>query len=107
MPNFNPFAKPAPKFNPVEEYSRPGSAYVKRDFGGMPSFGAPPPPTRAGRPLAHGQATRKVRTPTKVVGMGPIRETTNEMSVMGTCVVPGSRGGKNPQVQNFNMMVIE
>merc|ERR1711998_389737 len=42
----------------VAEYSRPGSAYVKRDAGaGLP----PPPPTRAGRPLAHGQATRRVR----------------------------------------------
>merc|ERR1711939_60915 len=42
----------------VAEYSRPGSAYVKRDAGaGLP----PPPPTRAGRPLVHGQGTRRVR----------------------------------------------
>lgn len=53
-----------PKLAPaasLDHYSRPGSSYVKHnsDVSGM---GMPPaPPSRAGRALAHGQATRKVR----------------------------------------------
>jgi len=44
----------------LDHYSRPGSAYVKYNKGG-PAGMPPPPPSRAGRPLAHGVATRTVR----------------------------------------------
>jgi len=60
-PEFSASMKAAPAAAPVNEfYSRPGSAYVKKDTGasmGMP----PPPPSRHGRALAHGETTRKVR----------------------------------------------
>lgn len=82
----------------VAEYSRPGSAYVKRDAaGGLP----PPPPTRAGRPLAHGQATRRIREgPGRGVASSHGKGGSNEMAVIG-------RGQKTePEPKNFNMMTI-
>lgn len=90
--------KPAAQIT-VAEYSRPGSAYVKRDAGaGLP----PPPPTRAGRPLAHGQATRRVRegasrAPSGVATMQG-KGGSNDMMVVG-------RGNQKPP-SNFNMMSI-
>lgn len=84
----------------VEEYSRPGSAYVKRDSGSLP----PPPPSRAGRALSHGQSTRRVREGRGALGT----VNTSERRMMNT----DERGGtmvdsKDKQLkQEFNMMTL-
>jgi len=91
-----------PKAKPtIEEYSRPGSAYVKRDgAGALP----PPPPPRAGRSLAHGMATRKVRDTPVSRGSSRAAASTNQ----GAMAVVGSSAGKAAtQGTNFNMMVID
>merc|ERR1711871_1849531 len=91
--------KPKPKPT-IEEYSRPGSAYVKRDgAGALP----PPPPTRAGRSLAHGMATRKVRDGPGSRGSTRAAATMNQ----GMSVVGSSARESALQTSNFNMMVID
>merc|ERR1711907_789452 len=66
----------------LEHYSRPGSSYAKynKGTGAMP----PPPPTRAGRPLAHGQHTRTVRGQSRGTGGMEVvgRKQSGEVNIM-------------------------